>query len=431
MVAFRKNQGYNTIAMIAGFPHWGADGFEPTLLMDDEEKTPIRQAWQTNGSSQENFDAKVQAKEMYNEGGRPFEFPGKVPGFENVVPDYEQINPEYFKYMDRKIAYLSEQGFVSFIEVARRDVSPSWKKYYRWTETYSRYIKYIFTRYQSFNTLLSPIHYDYEYFSIPSREYNAPANKVIEDYGPLPFGNLSGTNAAPSSLLNFGLSDEAKWLTFHQVGNLRPHTAYWYLTEIFNAKEVRPALNGEPYYPGFPDDNPHAPSKEAERNCRSGMYGSFLSGGLAGYFYGCEGIWGGNIEQDSNYLMWDALKFESGDQVRHLKTFVTSKGALFQNLVPESEMLLASRTAEYDGYTKWAYCAYLENKEWVLMYFEEDSSSSSIRSILPNSEYVMKYYNPRTGEWLSGITVKTDQIGFAQLPPRPTNEDWAASLELR
>ena len=60
---------------------------------------------------------------MDNEGGRPFLFPGKVPGYENMFPDVDRINPDYFKYIDRKIDYLNAHGFVPFIEVSRRDAS--------------------------------------------------------------------------------------------------------------------------------------------------------------------------------------------------------------------------------------------------------------------------------------------------------------------
>lgn len=432
MVALRKSQGYNGIGIIAAQPTWADDGFPPTLYVNDEEKTPVRQAWQSNGSADDQEDENARAKEMYNEGGRAFFFPGKVPGLENVVPDYDRINPEYFSYMDRKIEYLNNQGFIPFIEVARRDTGPTWKKYYQWPQSYTRYIRYIFNRYQAYNTLLSPIHYDFDGYTIPSREYNEPANLVIDLQGPPPFGNLVGTNSAPSSLRNFGDASENKWLTFHQIGNLRPHKAYWYLTEIYNAKTTCPALNGEPYYPGFPDNNPPAHTKTAERYCRSGMYGSFLSGGLAGYFYGCEGIWGGNIEEESTYTLWDALKFESGKQVQHLKSFVMQKGNKYQDLIPQHNLVYPSRTEEVDGYDGWAYCAHTEQMDWILIYKEQDSACSHIRSILPNRTYICSLFNPRTGEWTKDYsTIYTDQIGESALPDFPSSEDWAISLELQ
>jgi hypothetical protein len=72
---------------------------------------------------------------MKNEGGRPFLFPGKVLGYGSIFPDVEGINPEFFKYLNRKIDCLNEQGFVPFIEASRRDASERWRKYYSWKES--------------------------------------------------------------------------------------------------------------------------------------------------------------------------------------------------------------------------------------------------------------------------------------------------------
>ncbi len=77
---------------------------------------------------------------MDNEGGRPFFFPGKVPGYENYFPDMGRINPAYFKYIDRKIAYLNANRFVPFLEASRRDASLPWYQYYKWPDSYSRYL---------------------------------------------------------------------------------------------------------------------------------------------------------------------------------------------------------------------------------------------------------------------------------------------------
>ena len=114
---------------------------------------------------------------------------------------------------------------------------------------------------------------------------------------------MLSANANPSTLENWG---EDSWVTLHQIGNKREHNNYWYLTEIFNLKNPAPALNGEPYYAGYKDargaDIGVHYSRGAEGNTekdneivRSGAYGSFLSGGLAGHVYGAEGIWGADI----------------------------------------------------------------------------------------------------------------------------------------
>jgi len=133
--------------------------------------------------------------------------------------------------------------------------------------------------------------------AIPPKEFNEPANLVIDKYGYPSFGNLLSANSSPSSLINFGGIQEAGWLSFHQIGNWREHHNYWYLTDIFYSQPPVPAINGEPYYPGYPDDNPAAKSTEAELNCRSAIYGSFLSGAFGGVIYGVEGMWGGDISE--------------------------------------------------------------------------------------------------------------------------------------
>ena len=87
-VRFRGAQGYNWINMIAAFPNWMTDGAPWHVGMNDPEKTTVRSAWLEFGMDR--------AKNMDNEGGRPFLFPGKVPGYANMFPDVDRINPEEY-----------------------------------------------------------------------------------------------------------------------------------------------------------------------------------------------------------------------------------------------------------------------------------------------------------------------------------------------
>jgi len=191
-----------------------------------------------------------------------------------------------------------------------------------------------------------------------------------------------------------------------------------------------PAIDGEPYYPGFPDDNPPAPSDKAARYCRSGIYGSLLSGAFAGYVYGAEGLWGGNVEPESKYTITDALGYQSGGQVRYVLRFIESCGGRHAELVPEHELLLPSRCGEVEGYDGWSYCAYLPGKRLVLLYFEAGTPETLIRSILPKTEYEFTWFDPRTGEWGEAMRLTTSQTGRTPLPACPTSEDWAARLEV-
>ena len=437
----RKSQGFNAVAILAAFPNWATDEASWDVWLDKKANLGVRSAW-VDQAEIANHKPRDQwrAKDMYNEGGRAFLFPGKVPGYGQVFPDMDRINPDYFKFMDRKIEYLNAQGFIPVIEVARRDVTACWAKYYDWPESYSRYIQYVWSRYQANNCLYSPVHYDYPDMTASPQQLNQAANQVIEKFGHPPFGTLASCNASVSSLMNFGGPEENKWLTFHQIGNLREHDAYWYLTEIFRSNPPRPALNGEPYYAGMADKRYPlykygAPggTEEDDRDVRSGMYGSFLSGGLAGHIYGSEGLWGADIEPGSSPFMWEAFQWNSASQMQHLKTFALSEGRRYQDLVPDANLVSPSQTHTPKGFLGWAYCARTPAKDFFLIYFEKDCPDKSmIRGALPHASYKAEWFNPRTGEWSkAGPGVLAANVwGWINVPDFPSADDWGLKLTL-
>ncbi|HEY1945697.1 MAG TPA: DUF4038 domain-containing protein [Bryobacteraceae bacterium] len=433
-IRFRKRQGYNWVNIIAAFPNWDADGQPWHIVMNDPEKTTIRSAWLEFGTGK---DARTgTAKNMRNEGGRPFAFPGKVPGYEEVFPDLNRINPEYFKYLDRKIDYLNEQGFVPFIEVSRRDASEVWKKYYGWPDSYSRFIQFVWSRYQANNTVLSPIHLDIIQESITVPEFIHAIDVVFQKFGPPPFGNLLSANANPSTLTNWG---ENSWVTIHQTGNKREHEYYWYMTEIFRDANPKPALNGEPYYSGYVDARgqnggyqfgAQGGTEKDDQFVRSAMYGSVLSGGLAGHVYGAEGIWGADIEPAAPIKMWDAFQWQSGAQMKYLPDFVLSVGKRYQDLVPDEDLVVPNKTHIVKGYEGWAYAARTADKNIYLAYFEKGCPRSLVRGARVMSLYKAKWFDPRTGVWsdVGPGQVAADNIGEIHLPPFPTDNDWGLSL---
>lgn len=425
---YRKDQGYNAVLIIAAFPAWATDNYPVELFMDNPERTCVRSAWTEYGTKS--------AKNMENEGGRPFLFPGRVPSYENVFPDLDRINPTYFRYLDRKIEYLNEQGFIPIIEVARRDTGQVWKKYYSWPDSYARYIQYVWSRYQANNTVFSPIHFDIDQDTIPASDYNAAVQLVMTKFGPPPYGTLLTANSNPSSLVNFG---EDSWVTLHQIGNEREHDWYWYLTEIFQSPHPKPALNGEPYYAGYKDEfglgeggykyGAEGGSDTDNRFVRSTMYGSFLSGGLAGHIYGAEGIWGADIEPASPVKMWDAFQWRSGAEIQHLRTFAFSIGRRFQELVPDANLVSPNKTHMILGYEGWAYSARTPDKKIFLAYFEKGCPRSQIRAALPLSEYRAQWFDPRAGTWRDAGNLQSSSTGIMELPDFPTDLDWGLRLE--
>jgi hypothetical protein len=442
-VRFRKAQGYNCIAMLASLPNWANDGKPRTLKTPDG--TVLRSAWGQAGTQS--------AKDMHDEDGdRPFFFPGKVPGFEKIFPDLDRINPAYFQNVDRKIDYFNAHGIMPFIEVARRDIGQAWKKYYDWPESYTRYIQYVWTRYQANICFFSPIHFDSPGNTIDAADWNVAANAVIDQYGPPPFGTLVSCNSNPSSLRDFGHVDKARWLTFHQIGNWqRTHNSYGLLTEIFNTSPPAPGLNGEPYYagmerPGWEKDMTSVGQQGAAGGsllsalyCRSAMYGSVLSGGLGGHIHGAGGwdggMWGGNIEPEAKTRIWEVVQWDSGAQLQHLGTFMLSEGRKYQDLVPRREMVRPNESGPEKDFVGWAYCARTDDKKLFMLYFERDCPRATLYGAEPDARYRARWFDPRTGQWAAPATLKAGGAGGIDLPPFPDGTttspvDWALKLTM-
>jgi len=164
-VAYRKGQGYNSVSMIACFPNWESDCHASTYA--DSNGIFLRNAW-------EKFDYLVKdgqmtAKNMRDEyGNKPFKMSSVHPG----VADFNNIIPEYFQSLDKKMQYLSDQGFVPLLETVRRDMCPSWKAYFDFNESYARYVQYLISRYGAYNFIFSGIHLDW----IP-KEYSLTADE--------------------------------------------------------------------------------------------------------------------------------------------------------------------------------------------------------------------------------------------------------------
>jgi len=80
-VRYRKAQGFNLVTIIAAFPSWANDGKPAEIVMSDPDRTVIRGAWPIGGAGSPEGKPKdwlrtdSRAKNMENEGGRPFLFP--------------------------------------------------------------------------------------------------------------------------------------------------------------------------------------------------------------------------------------------------------------------------------------------------------------------------------------------------------------------
>jgi hypothetical protein len=376
-------------------------------------------------------------------GNLPFHMSEKHQG----VADFNQLNPAYFQSLDRKMEFLSGQGFVPLIETVRRDVGPSWDAYFNFKETYARYVQYLVSRYGAFNFLFSAIHLDWipEDFSLTAEEFNEALTYHFEKYGPMPFGQPVTVLINNSTHTQFGHGENVPWLTMHSVGNKpRDHRVADSLETIFKLKPAYPAINFEPYYTGWDHEinkpggeRPPANSERDNYFARAQMYGSVLSGGLSGHVHGTAAydITTTGEPAGARPHFWDAMKYESANYMKHLYNFVLSESADFQHLEPARLDMHPHKApdAPQDGLDGWAYMMRTADKKLALLYFENASVLPGLVNFIPDREYLFIWYHPVTGEWQEAVTLRTNKRGALQPPDFPGKEkrssrDWAAKI---
>ena len=455
-VMYRKNQGFNSVSMISCFPNWDADCNASTYT--DSNGIYIRNAWEKFGydvSGTKGFDASgatsywgsLTAKNMRDENGNlPFDISKEHKG----VSDFNRINPEYFRSLDKKMEFLSKEGFVALLETVRRDVGPSWKAYFDFNESYSRFVQYLASRYGAYNFIFSEIHLDWipKEFSLTANEFNDALKYHLKKYGPMPFGQPVTTLISSSTYTVFGHGNNCPWLTMHSVGNKpRDHRVADSLEIIFKLNPPYPAINFEPYYTGWNHEinkpNGERPPANSERDnyfSRAQMYGSVLSGGLSGHVHGTAAydITTTGEPAGARPHAWDAFKYESANYMKHLNAFILSEGNKFQDLQLAREDVIPNKAlgSPPTGLDGWAYMMRTNEKDFALIYFENKSVLPELNNFKPNTKYVFQWYNTFNGEWKEKTTIESDAKGSMQIPnfpdgKNPSSTDWAAKILIK
>lgn len=438
IVHFRKRQGYNSIAMIASFPNWHADPFPAQHT--DADGVGVRQAWEFFGTNT--------AKAMHDEVGNiPFEMSDEPP-----VADYRRINPKYFQSLDRKMAYLSENGFVPVLETIRRDHGPSMKKRFDWPDVLVRYIDYIVARYGAWNIIFSPIHLDWipPVHSLSAAEFNTAIKAWHAETGGLPFGQPVTVLIDRATHTTFGGHlDVVPWLTMHSVGNTpRNHGMYPLIEEQFRLDPPVPTANLEPYYPGWNSSYHNnvageIPVPGGPRDNyfgRAQAWGSVLSGGLAGHVFGTGAYDGTTVGEPagSRPYIWEALQYPAGAQMQALKSFMLSEGAHYQDLRPAGQDIRPrhAKTAKENGLDGWSFMMRSPDRSLAMLYFENRAEIPGLHGFSPDTEYVLAWFHPVEGAWFDPIYLESDGGGNIQVPAFPdgsriSDRDWALKIKLR
>lgn len=444
-VMYRKNQGFNSVSMIACFPNWEADIHPSTYA--DSNGIFLRNAWEKFGYEVPggsgywgSFTAKNTRDEL---GNLPFEMSEEHEG----VADFNRINPAYFQSLDKKMKFLSEVGFVPLLETVRRDMGPSWDAYFDFNESYARFVQYLASRYGAFNFIFSEIHLDWipDDFSLTAGEFNEALTNHLDKYGPMPFGQPVTVLINNSTYAQFGHGKDAPWLTMHSVGNKpRDHRVADAIETLFHLEPPYPAINFEPYYTGWDHEinkpggeRPPANSDRDNYFARAQMYGSVLSGGLSGHVHGTAAydITSTGEPAGARPHFWDALKYESATYMKPLRDFILSEGEEYRELEPARKDVHPNKApdAPENGLDGWASMMRTPDKHLALLYFENNCVLPVLQEFSPGSDYSFQWYDPVTGEWLEAIKVKADRNGELHIPPFPDSgnrpfNDWAAKI---
>jgi len=441
-----KMKGFNSVGFITCFPNWAIDAYKRNL--SDRSGTQVRNAWLKPGQEEK-------AADMHDEAGnRPFFLPGKSNGFQDACADYDRLNPEYWKNLDTKMQYMSDNGFVPYLETIRRDHFPTWIKYYNFQKSFPRFLTYIRARYGAYNFIYALAHMD----TVPSGwlkdgKWDAikSAFEVYYDVqGPMPFGQPT-TLMADWSTYNY--VGDPEWITLHTTGNRnRNNKIIPIMEELF--KLNKPCFNNEPYYTGH--NNPRkiageAPPINSDRDnyfARANMYCNVLSGGMAGYVYGSlswPGITTGEPDPWNDLYnrygthFWKPFNFPAHGQAKYIQELLFSEGTSYQHIELAADDVVPRRNEAHPegGMDGSAFMMRTPDKSLAFLYFQLFCHKPNLNNMRPESRYKAQWFNPRTGEYLdigNGF-LESDKNGTIVMPNFPsgkqvTKKDWAVKLKL-
>ena len=329
-----------------------------------------------------------------------------------------------------------------FLETIRRDNAPSWKRYFDFNASYSRFVQYLIARYGAYNLVFSGIHLDWipKDFSLTADEFNEALTHHHAKYGPLPFGQPYTTLIDRSTYKAFGHGAKAPWLTMHTVGNNpRNHAIYASIEELFRLMPPYPAANLEPYYTGWNHaiNRPggETPAENSARDnyfARAMMYGSVLSGALAGHVHGTAAYDVTSTGEPAGWRphIWTALRYESGAQMQHLRTFVLSEGDRYQRSRSRASRTSSPRSipgALADGLDGWSFLMRTEERDFALAYFENQARRGRIAGLLAWRAICWTWFDPRTGEWGRVAMISADASGTLAAPAFPAGGTQASA----
>ncbi|MEX0273270.1 MAG: malectin domain-containing carbohydrate-binding protein, partial [Flavobacteriaceae bacterium] len=391
----RKNQGFNGLNVIASFPN---DTY-------------------TNLWSSETWGQKTGPN-------------GETPFVVNGVVDYQQINPSYWQSVDIKMQYLADQGFVTMLETVRR--SEDWPtRTQAEKDAFYNYVRYLWARYGCYNMIFSWVHHDtnsgnvYPLWLQLVQHANTELQTKIGAYK-MPYGQPRTAMSFNTSLNNWNI-DVPTALDIQNVSNAeRDETMHEWLSDIYD-QVAQPALNLEPFYPGWGlhSSNEINPGLDDITMGQMQMYGSVLSGGLAGHAWG-DTWYAGAAHATSNRVVpenspqLNALTSFESQAMGHLRSFILDSGHEYDRLIPAADANLSN--SQNFVHT----LSISDDKAFALGFFTTSYALPNLTNLTASETYQFEWWDVTNGGWTNAGNLSADGNGLLVPPALPDNtKNWA------
>jgi hypothetical protein len=202
--------------------------------------------------------------------------------------------------------------------------------------------------------------------------------------------------------------------------------------EHLAAHPGRPIVEGESMYEGITTVEPVARRCADATIVRQVAYRAFQSG-CCGYTYGAQGCWNNAWDYGDEATMWgdlpwyEGIDLEGAVHLGHLRRFYETFD--WPSLRPDPEIFTTTSGVNERFYRPEVTAD--SARLTVLAYFGEtyrnDEGVASLTG-LPASSYLLRWFDPRLGEWLPALTSQTVD-GRLALPPTPREgSDWMLAV---
>ncbi len=331
-----------------------------------------------------------------NDGGDPF-----------LGPIGEEVNPMFWQKVDQRIAYMNHKNIAVGFLLAWKE--GQWSQFKDQTSR-KRYCRYVAARYSAYNVVwIISGEYDEEPYLDPNsiQEWSELAMEIKKNDPHHRMITIHGTGSV-SEFANLG------WMSFGDYMQIYDHLH----NKILAARLYdKPVINAEyAYFLRDKDgdgvvDKPNSATLEEFRNA---SWDIVMAGGY--FVTGFGTTYAGGEKDPGPFNVHDPKNDPAEEDLQHIRTFFTTIENWWQ-LEPADASITGNGIHYCLREIGKHYIVYVRNATDPFML---DLGTASF------DNYIIKTFNPRTGEWKDTLTM--DISGSVSLRP-PDGNDWLFELK--